>query len=441
MCYVRTQDHRKLMFNLPFILFALVVLSIEGFFNPLGILDFPKLRALFCGLSFIAFVYAIFFSSNKISSSDYPRRLYNTILASIGFSIFMASAFHEQSITQSITPILPTFLAYLFFWTMMKLAVPKNQVIKFCLAICLVSIPVYFANAVTFPNLMFGILSEYKEGEDFSRGILRIPLEFLNIFCMMVFYSINQFILKRNRWFWLVIGILFAFMIIMSVWRQYIFIVFSLSFIFIFLHSSWLKRIILVVVVAGSIGAVTQIPMVKAMIELSEDQIDANEDEDDIRVYDYKYFGHEAQTNEITRVFGNGVPAMGNSPWGKQVKSEWDQLGTFAVDVAWVGFYWFFGAIGVICLLCLFVKTIAVKKRSEEKYLTYTFILYMLVNIANGLILQYDGIVSFCIALYLLYGADGKQQQQRLAPVERPQSRRRKITLLDYHNSGVKTNN
>lgn len=326
---------------------------------------------------------------------------------------------------------MPFVFSYMLFSTMMKLDVPKEQVIRFCLFLSLIAIPLYFANAATFPNFMFGGMTE--KGEDLSRGILRVPVFSLNIIAMMVFYAINQVILKRKPLMWTILGCLFAFMIFMSLWRQYIVIVYALSVIFIFLNSSMLKRLILILFLGVIAGAVTQIPAVKAMIELSEDQSEANDEDEDIRIYDYKYFGNESRTNDVTRVFGNGAPSLGNSRWGTMMENEWDELGTFPPDTGWAGYYWYYGAIAVLSVFILFLISTIRKKRPDQQYLTYTFIMYLLIEIASGAILRYDETVCIAIALYLLYGAGDSNSE--LIPDATPSVRKRKLSLTDYHNS------
>ena len=418
------------MLNLPFILFSLTYLAAIGFYNPMGVLPGSMIKMLFCAFSLLAVVWGAFYG-RKLRGIYYPRAFYWAIVLSMSFSVFMASAFHDQPLKTSIIVTMPFVFSYMLFWTMMMLDVPKEQVIRFCLFLSLIAIPLYFANAATFPNFMFGGMTE--KGEDLSRGILRVPVFSLNIIAMMVFYAINQVILKKKPLMWTILGCLFAFMIFMSVWRQYIVIVYALSVIFIFLNSSMLKRLILILFLGVIAGAVTQIPAVKAMIELSEDQSDANDRDEDIRIYDYKYFGNESQTNDVTRVFGNGAPSLGNSRWGIMMENEWDELGTFPPDTGWAGYYWYYGAIAVLSVFILFLISAIRKKRPDQQYLTYTFIMYLLIEIASGAILRYDETVCIAIALYLLYGAGNSNSE--LIPEATPSVRKRKLSLTDYHNS------
>lgn len=417
------------MLNFPFILFILAFLSAIGFFNPMGLMSGSLGKMLYCFFSVAAIMWGIFFG-RKLSDVYYPRRIYWLLLASIAFSVFMASGFHDQSLKVSIMTTLPLMFSYLLFWSMMKLNVTEEQVIRFCLVISLISIPIYFANAATFPNFMFGGTTE--KGEDFSRGILRIPVFNLNIICMMVFYSINRVMLNRRKLFWTIIGCLMALMVVLSVWRQNIAITFGLSFIFIFIHTSWIKRIVMVLIAVSAVTFVPKIPMFKAMIELSEDQSDANDEDEDIRIYDYKYFGYEFQTNDVTRVFGNGMPSFGNSVWGNAMENEWFALGTYPPDTGWVGFYWCYGAIAVLCILALFIISAVREKRPDQKYLTYTFLMYILLQIASGSILRADEAVSISVALFLLYGTGNNEVPVVGKDTVTP---RRRLTLFDYHNT------
>lgn len=419
------------MLNLPFILFALTYLACIGFYNPMGVLSGSMVKMLFCAFSVIAIFWGVF-NGRKLKGVYYPKSYYWMIILFMSLSVFMASGFHDQPLQTSIMVTMPYVLSYLMFWSMMKLAVPKEQVINFCLILSLIAIPLYFANVATFPNYMFG--GDTVKGEDFSRGILRVPVFSIYIIMMMVFYSVNQVILRRKTWFWIFIGSILAAMVVFSVWRQNIAMTFGLSFIFIFLNTTTIKRVIMIIVAISVLAIVPQIPMFKAMLELSEDQSEANDEDEDIRIYDYKYFCNEAQTNDLTRVFGNGVPSYGNSKWGTMVNNEWDVLGTFAVDTGWAGYYWYYGLIPVICVFVLLLKSACKKKKPDQQYLTYTFIMYILAEIANGAIVYFHETTCIMIALYLMYGPNKEEAEiadrNRLV-ISRPA---KKLTLLDYHN-------
>lgn len=418
------------MFNIRFIAFALVFLSSVGFLNPKGVLSDQMVRAGFYGLSVLAMMVA-FASGRKLRGVDYPRIPYWTIIVSIVFSAFMASAFHPQGLKVSLMVALSPLMSYLFFWTLMKLDVPEKDVLRFLLVCCLIAVPVYFLNVLTWPNYLFGKSAEQSmESLNLTRGIIRVPIFFFNFMVVFIFLGIDK-CLKRWNWKWAVLVVLFSMMVVLSVTRQYILITAVLSFIFVFTNVNLAKKIILIIVALGMGTVALKSTIGKALTEVSEDQAEDNEVEDeDIRVYDYRYFGNEAQTNMFTRIFGNGAPSFGNSPWGNQMDSEWDTTGTFYVDVGWVGFYWLYGALATLALLCLFVMSAIVAYRSKRRYLTYAMIYIIFVSIASGPIIYQNQIIEIMIMLYLVYGIKNNETNEENGSDHTKLQQRRRLGQL-----------
>lgn len=411
------------MFNLRFIAFAFTFLASVGFLNPKGMLSDQIVKLLFYASSMMALAVAFLYGKST-ARIKYPRIAYWGVVLSIIFSVFMATAFHSQSLKVSALTTLGIIFAYIFFWTLLRLQVDEKQILKFLLICCFVAVPVYFADVATFPNYLFG--APFDKVEDMSRGMLRVPIFFLELMVMFLFYSINQWIVYRNKK-WIVPGVVFVVMIFLSVTRQVILISGVLALIFLLKSTTWTKRALVIAAVAVVYFLVLpKIPAYQAMVELSEDQSEANEVMDeDIRIYDYRYFCNEFQTNDVTRVFGNGTPSFGNSAWGNFVDSEWDTNGTFAVDVGWAGFYWYYGAIATACLLILLIKAACRKRSPQRRYLTYTVMYYILASVASGPILYTHQVLYLMIILYLIYGTEKDQLPEDGVNHPKLQQRRR----------------
>ena len=85
-----------------------------------------------------------------------------------------------------------------------------------------------------------------------------------------------------------------------------------------------------------------QIPIVKAMMEVSEQQVQNNADDEDIRIKAWRFYTVEFQDNIYCQIFGNGIPSYGNSRWGNYVDKTTGfpkdgGNGCFTVDVGWAG--------------------------------------------------------------------------------------------------------
>jgi len=155
------------------------------------------------------------------------------------------------------------------------------------------------------------------------------------------------------------------------------------------------------------------------MMELSEDQLQRNKTEkEDIRITAWKFYVDKYQTNYTTRIFGNGIPAIGKSKWGdsyeKEVSVKYGGNGCYTTDVGWAGFYWHFGIFPTIGILYLLLKAALLPKKEEFRYLSYWCIFIILASIASGSILYHYQIVYIMTVLYLVYGKERNRNHLNL---------------------------
>lgn len=390
-------------------IYILIILSSLTFYNPFGLIPIQFGKFIFYILCIIALIYAYKtkFSLNKI---NYPRLTYKILLLSILFSALMASHFHDQSLKVSFIAILPTIFGFSVFYFLMKVNIPKEKIERIIWIFCFISMGIYIINMMSFPNIIFGA---EKEEYDTSRGIVRIGINSIELIVLFFFYSINQWMItKKKKYVWLIL--LTAIFIVLSVTRQIILLSAVLGIFFVLKQASLQKKIIVISFCALFYFIILpQIPIYQTMIELSESQAERSRTEkEDIRITAWKFYTNEYQTNELTRVFGNGIPSIGNSKWGndfeKIVSYDYGGNGCFFVDVGWAGFYWLFGAVATLSLIILFLKAILKKKSSDKQYLSYWFIFIILTSIASAPIIYYFQIISIVTVLYLVYGKERK---------------------------------
>lgn len=143
--------------------------------------------------------------------------------------------------------------------------------------------------------------------------------------------------------------------------------------------------------------------MYQAMMELTEKQADDNTEEEDIRITAWRYYTYDNQTNTLSSILGNGMPALGVSRWGIIMDAETLDQGVFWVDVGWAGFYWLFGAFSTIGLLALMFTAIFRRKPPQEQFLTYSLIFYFVTSFASGPPVIYWQIVGIMVVLYMVY--------------------------------------
>lgn len=382
-------------------LFVLTLFSAIGFFNPMQIFSPQISKLIFYVCILLSAAYAIF-DGRSLRNINYPRKSYWWFMIMIVVSTIPATAFHPQSYSVTLISTLSYILGYLYFWILMRSALPEKFILKWLFIGCILAIPVYFINLISFPDVIFGD----SELGDFSRGILRVPVVFLNIMVLFLFYGINKLLLKQgNRKFWIFVCGIFLLMIFLSVVRQVILYSMALGLLFLLKNFSWTKKI--TAVALGAVMVIYVFPMIPAynmMLELSKDQLDENSEEENVRIGAWRYYTFENQTNGITPFIGNGSPSFGNSVWGNIFDDETQDNGYFYADVAWAGIIYLFGWTGFVALLILMLKAIFRRKPPEKEYLTYWFIFIVLFGIGSGVFLYYQEIIYIMIGLYLVFG-------------------------------------
>lgn len=392
---------------IKYYLYILIVLSSLTFYNPFGIIS-PRLgKFMFYSICIISLIYA-YKNGINLKKIKFPRVAYKILICGIIFSSFMATFFHEQSFKTSFIAIIPYLLGYLVFYILMKFNIPKEKIEKAIWVFCFISMGVYIINMITFPNMIFGA---EKDEYDMSRGIVRLGVYSIELIVLFFFYSINQWLITKQKiYIWLIL--LTSIFIILSVTRQIILLSGILGVIFILKKVSLFKKIITVCLcVFIFLAILPQIPIYKTMVELSEEQAERNKTEkEDIRITAWKFYTNEYQTNELTRIFGNGLPSIGNSKWGndfeKTISYDYGGNGCFFVDVGWAGFYWLFGAFSTLSLIILLIKAILKNKQTNRQYLSYWLVFLLLTSIASAPILFYSQIISVVTTLYLVYGKE-----------------------------------
>lgn len=380
------------------------VLASVGFFNYHNMLSDQMQKLLFY-LSAMACFGVAAFGIDQPAKTQYPAKAYAVLMLGIAFSVVMASAFHMQSFSVSVMTTLPFIFSYGMLYALMRLDVDPHKIMNAYLIMCGVAALVYFANAATFPNNMFGkpIL-----GLDTSRGIVRIPVVFIEFFPVVVFYAINQYLINKKKKWLLVVGVGFL-MIFLSVIRQIIALTAVLGLLFYFQKVNWkAKAAMCVAVVCVVVFVLPQIPMYKTMLEFSEQQKDESEDEENIRITAWRYYTYENQTNALTAVFGNGLPSFGNSRWGIQFESEAEESGCFAADVGWAGFYWYFGIFATLALMAMMVKGMLHSKPEDMKFVNYSLAFLLVTSVASGPPVYYWQVLDIMMCLYFAFRCKSK---------------------------------
>ena len=384
------------------ILVALTLFSSIGFFNYHDMISQPVAKAAMYVCILVSMAMGITERNSSLKDVYYPRGLYFAVLACIVFSMLMADLFNGQSLGVTVKITMMILLPYTYFYALMRQGVAASKIIRLFICYILCSTVVFFCNLYTYPNNIFG----EPLGEDFTRGIIRIPLVGGEIFVLLLFYGIDRWNDFRQKKWWLIIA-LCCMMIVLSVTRQLIGISFFIGLIMLLRHYSILHKIVIVAVVTAAVAVVVpRLPMYKSMMELSEMQAERHSDsKEDIRLQAWRFYTYESWDNPVEMIFGHGVySTAGDSEWGNRMEAETDVNKCLLYDVGWAGFIYYFGLLGAGFLMALFIVTVrqCFRYRSKE-YLGYWFIFLILTSVASAPILFFNQVIVVSLCLYLAY--------------------------------------
>ena len=138
---------------------------------------------------------------------------------------------------------------------------------------------------------------------------------------------------------------------------------------------------------------ITEIPAVKAMVELSEDQSDNFED--DIRVEATEYFIFDYPHNVLTAIFGNGTPARDTEL--QIIEQKGIAKGYYQTDVGFFAMYCNYGLWGVVFCFLLLWRVIKLNVDPKYEYLKY-YIYY-----SYGVYLMSQGLTARFFVVMMAY--------------------------------------
>ena len=383
-----------------------VFLSASSFFNPIGIIS-PQLSKF---IYYVFVIFGLFFlkPKDKTRTIKYPRKAFNIIIIGFIGALLMACFFQEQSSFVSLITILPYFFAYQSFFVFKNSGIDEHDTKTIVLGLLICSIVIYVVNYITFPFMFFGA-KDATEIDD-SRGVIRIGVLYIDLFILAIFYAINQWLLSKKKR-WLIIMFICLIMIVLSVTRQVIVVTTILGTLFFLKKSKFYQKVIFIIIISlFTIYILPEIPIYKALVETTQNQIDNNENKkEDVRIRAARFYFDEYQTNDFTRILGNGIPSIGNSKWGDDFEKTTRSEGYYSSDIGWIGFYWHFGLITVIGVFTLLLKGATIKKSPKHEYLTYYCWAIILLSIMSAPILIYRQVIDIMLVLYMTFAFGRKR--------------------------------
>jgi|WetSurMetagenome_2_1015567.scaffolds.fasta_scaffold01922_6 hypothetical protein len=384
----------------------LILLSGYTFFNYRGLIGESLSNRLICFSIFIGLIVAIL-NGQKIKGCKDAIRYFYIIVSFILISILSVSIFHEQSLTDSIYATLITLCSYLTFYIFLRYNVSIKKLEIFFIIISIVSTIIYLINFVNFPNLVFGNL-EFNIST--NRGIPRIPIPFLDIIILVVYYSINKLNMSSRK-IWILPVFLGIIIICMSVVRQVIFFALIVAMLLWLKQISLWKKIILIVsALAIYLYIIPQIEIFKNLTQITQEQVH-NQQTADLRTSSLAFFTYGYQTNALTPFIGNGMTFIGDgntqarqSVWGKNFEILAENHDAHITDVGWVGFFWNFGIFAAVALFLLMFNGAKLIRNNKYLYLKYWLYFEMLLGLFSGPILYNNQIMTIMLISATVYG-------------------------------------
>lgn len=368
------------------------------FYMPMGMEQNVWLKAIYY-LSVLLFL--CIFRDNTPQRRVWDQT-YNRWFIWLGFSfllsVFSSFIFRSQPFGIGLMTTLPYF-TYLLYFAFGYHNLTRETIHKLLISMGIISIGILGLDTITFPNIYFGTAEI-----DLNRGGVRVRVPGIDWIVLLFYYSLYMLLEKKGKIIWLLSVVVTFIAILASLTRQIIFIsAFCGVVYYLYKSRSFFKVSLAIITIAISLRVLSNLPVIHALIDMTENQINDNRyKSDDVRVNAWSFFTVQAQKNEITPFIGNGMYSQGNSVYGNKMARTQSETYCYLTDVGWASFYFLFGYVGLIPLIILFLQSFV--KFFEYKEME-PFILYLLfaaiTSFTSGVILYQYQIIVVSLCFYV----------------------------------------
>lgn len=405
--------------NKKIIYVILAYLFMYKFFNCIYVSNVPNFNGLTVICMILVSILAASFVKRDLFKSDICGIVAKIIMMFI-VSALWTYVYWGQSISDSYFSIFSVFsggmMPLVFFFIFQKYNFSQEDAIKcFILGGVLYSICL-IVGLQTIPEPLFGfsgaddIEKAYESSLD-QRGVIRLNMPGADFVIMLIFLVLSYYRHKRKYYFLLIP--LFILLILRGTRTPF----FCATFIGIIYFISKIKNKfwvgVLMFAAYISIFAVSEALLksdsdnaIVKYVQMTNNQIENNNESEDIRVEMAKYMVSEFNTTPLAYITGNGVPGRYGS-YAKTMIKLGDNKGYYVVDVAFIHIFIYFGIVGLILYALLIFNV--VRTKIPEKYDFAKLYIYYLVLImpTNCSIVSMSSFM-FAIALYIVYISNEK---------------------------------
>lgn len=377
-------------------LLVLLLLSSMNFYDPTFLkIDQQVYKFIFYILVIFLFTPLVNSKSSRSSNSIIDRLLLFLSVCQL-LSALSCCIYKGQDLLVSLIAMFQGF-AYVCFFSLKRLNIDSYSIEKIIKVLAVTYICLFVINAVSGTSV-FGTCDDGVE-----RGMTRYRLKGIYWVILFFLYCINKLKVDPNNSSnikWVIIS---SIAILLSLTRQVIFFSFCFGAI-LYLHNNTIKQKIKMLFLALFVGffILPSISIVERLVEKSNQEIEAQESYDNIRLVALDYYAFEYPRNMVQVLFGVGVPAFGKSKYGNEQEYVGKELRLFREDLGWIGFYFNYGLVATVILLIVMVYSLFIPLRKEFVYLKYFIAAVLFLSLASAPIQINNQIIVIVTALYLM---------------------------------------
>lgn len=334
------------------------------------------------------------------------------LLIMFALSIIWAFVYWGQSMYQSIRGLTGSCLLLVLYFLFKNKKVGIDSITKAVLILSAIYCICMAIAIATFPHCMFGDFSNsLSTADDFERtfeqrGAMRLPVPGADFVILAIFIVVSKYKKHPKMYLWL---IPLGFFLLQRGTRTPIFLTIGIAVIYKVwsMKNKFFVICVSVVLYVVSVAAFSLLlnsdsdNLIVKYIQMSNEQVENNKDEEDIRVQMATYYLTEFNNgNFLKAVTGNGIPS-GDSAYGKKRDYLMDAKQFFVEDVGFVQIFVWFGLVGLLLYAKLLFKAISIPRKQDYTY-GFLYVVYLFAILPTNCSLTTMPIF-LSIALYVLY--------------------------------------
>lgn len=325
-------------------------------------------------------------------------------------AIVWAMIFHGQSLKISISAMAED-IPLIFFFLFMKYNFDNKSLVKaIFIGASLYTIVLLYCLS-TFPNNVFAYSDDVESinralYEFEQRGVLRLSVPGADI-VISFFFLVLTYFKKHKIWYLLFIPIIIIMVLRGTRTPLFIAVSIGVGYLIWNLKYKWLIVTIILILICG--GSVIYQKILKSndddpislYVKMTQEQVKSNKNEKDIRIRMSEYFFTQYNDNPMEYIVGNGRPGT-HSAYNQELLNLSNQKSYYIVDVGITYIFVYYGVIGLILYLILFVTLL--KTPVEDEYMfAKLYIIYGYAILPTNVSILWTSPFIFALHIYILY--------------------------------------